>query len=254
MLEIHQIPILSDNYVYLVIDKITRKSACIDPGVADPVNDLLEKLKINLDYILSTHHHNDHVGANLDLKKKHNCKIVGNFYDKERIPGIDIFLKDGDYFKLGESECKVLEVSGHTIGHIAYYFINENFLFCGDTLFSLGCGRLFEGTPEDMVKSLSKIRDLPDKTKIFCGHEYTLSNAMFVKKLEPKNKFLEIKIEEIKKKREENKPTIPSILGEEKKFNPFLKFDDNIFLEKIGIKNQSIVESLKILRQMKDEF
>ncbi len=254
MLEIHQIPILKDNYVYLVIDKNSLKSACIDPGAFDPVDDTLEKLHLNLDYIFSTHHHNDHIGANLNLKEKYKCKIVGNRNDKDRIPGIDIFLKDGDFFKLGESECKVLEVSGHTKGHIAFYFRGDDLLFCGDTLFSLGCGRLFEGKPEDMVESLLKIRALPDNTKIFCGHEYTLSNAMFAEKLEPGNKLLKIKIEEIKKKREQNKSTIPSLLGEEKKLNPFLRFDDNIFLKNIGLENKTKTESFKILRQMKDEF
>ncbi|MBS92038.1 MAG: hydroxyacylglutathione hydrolase, partial [Rickettsiales bacterium] len=157
-------------------------------------------------------------------------------------------------FRLGESECKVLDVPGHTLGHIAYYFKDDNLLFCGDTLFSLGCGRLFEGTPDDMIKSLLKIRALPDKTQIFCGHEYTLANAMFAQNLEPENRSLKIKIEEIKKNKHLNKPTIPSLLGEEKKLNPFLRFDEIDFLEKIGIKNESITESFRTLRQMKDEF
>ena len=181
MLTIKQIPVLSDNYIYLILDKINRTSACVDPAVAEPVVDILDKENVSLDYILNTHHHFDHVGANLELKKKYGCKIIGNEKDSDRIPGIDIMLNEGDVLKIGQSKCYVLDVSGHTKGHIAFYFKDENVIFCGDTLFSLGCGRLFEGTPGQMVKSLSKIRSLPNNTKIYCAHEYTLNNANFAR-------------------------------------------------------------------------
>ena len=194
MLEIKQIPVLNDNYIYLIIDSETKISACIDPALSEPVINLLEKENLSLNYILNTHHHCDHVGANLDLKKKYDCKIIGNKKDSSRIPGIDIKLDEGDFFEIGSSRCSIIEVSGHTNGHVAYYFKEENVIFCGDTLFSLGCGRLFEGTPQQMVQSLLKIRSLPDDTKIYCAHEYTLNNANFALSLERKTESLKKKL------------------------------------------------------------
>ncbi len=254
MIEINQIPILSDNYTYLIIDKVTRTCASVDPSISEPVISIIEKENLNLNYIFNTHHHWDHVGGNLELKKKYDCKIVGNLNDKDRIPGIDICLNDGESFKLGNSKCKIFEISGHTVGHIGYYFKDDNALFCGDTLFSLGCGRLFEGTPSQMTRSLLKIRSLPNETRIYCGHEYTKSNAMFALQLEPDSLLLKKKIEDINKKRESNQPTVPSILAEEKELNPFLKFDDKKFLKKIGLEDSSSEESFRIIRQMKDQF
>ena len=254
MLEIEQIPILSDNYSYLITDQKTKTTACIDPSVSKPIIEVVEKKKIQLNFILNTHHHFDHVGGNIELKKKYGCKIVGNLNDKERIPGIDICLKDEEIFKLGNSECKVFDVSGHTVGHICYYFKKDNALFCGDTLFSLGCGRIFEGTPLQMSRSLLKIRSLPNQTKIFCGHEYTESNAKFAFHLEPDSFPLKEKIKDITKKRKANKPTVPSVLEDEKKLNPFLKFDNKQYLNKIGLESNAIEENFRIIRQMKDQF
>ena len=193
MLEIFQFPVLNDNYIYLIIDAKTGKTACIDPATHEPVIEKLEQLDKKLDFILNTHHHWDHVGANLKLQKKFKCEIVGNEKDKKRIPGISIFVNEGDKFKLGDSVSSVIDVSGHTLGHISYYFSKESLIFCGDTLFSLGCGRLFEGTPNVMVESLLKIRSLPNNTKIYCAHEYTLSNANFALSLEPENEKLKKK-------------------------------------------------------------
>ena len=186
--------------------------------ISGPVIETLEDENLSLDFILNTHHHLDHVGANLELKKKYGCKIIGSERDSSRIPGIDIKLNEGDFFEIGESKCKIFDVSGHTEGHIAFYFKKENLIFCGDTLFSLGCGRLFEGTPLQMVQSLLKIRSLPDNTKIYCAHEYTLNNANFALSLDPSNKKLKAKVQEIKIKRSRNVPTIPCFLGDEKKF------------------------------------
>lgn len=254
MLKIKQIPVLNDNYIYLIHDKNKNISACVDPAVEGPVIDFLDKENLNLDFILNTHHHFDHVGANLELKKKYGCKILGNKKDSDRIPGIDIELNEGDFFQIGESKCEVFDVSGHTNGHIAFYFKSENIIFCGDTLFSLGCGRLFEGTPSQMVKSLLKIRALPNKTKIYCAHEYTLNNANFALSLDPENKKLKEKISDIKIKRSKNIPTIPSYLGEEKKLNPFLMFDDQVYLKRIGLGDLDSEESFKKIRGMKDNF
>ena len=254
MLNIIQIPVLIDNYIYLLIDKDTSKCACVDPALSQPVIDVLNKWNLNLDFILIKHHHNDHVGANLKKKKKYNCQIAGNKNDKISIPGIDILLQEDDNLQIGESECKVIEVSGHTLGHICFYFKNNDAIFCGDTLFSLGCGRLFEGTPELMVRSLLKIRALPNSTRVYCAHEYTLSNAKFAQSLEPNNRMLRKKINKIKKKRLLNKPAIPSVLTKEKKFNPFLRFDDVNFINNIGLEGISDEENFRVIRRMKDNF
>ena len=254
MLRIKQIPVLNDNYLFLIIDTIKKISACVDPAVAEPVVDFLDKENLSLDYILNTHHHFDHVGANLELKKKYGCKVVGNEQDSYRIPGIDIKLNEGDFFQIGQSKCKVIDVSGHTKGHIAFYFSDENIIFSGDALFSLGCGRLFEGTPGQMVKSLLKIRSLPNDTKIYCAHEYTLNNAKFALSLDPKNEKLKEKIIDIKTKRSMNIPTVPCNLGEEKVLNPFLMFDNKKYLKRIGLENLTSEESFKIIRGMKDNF
>ena len=254
MLDVIQIPVLQDNYLYLIIDKSTGLTACVDPAVADPVISKLNELNKNLDFILNTHHHFDHVGANLELKKKYNCKIIGNEKDKERIPGINIFLNEGDNFSVGESKSIVMAVSGHTIGHICFHFPEDKLIFCGDTLFSLGCGRLFEGSPGVMVESLLKLRSLPNETKIYCAHEYTLQNALFALSLEPENEAIKRKIIQIKDLRSKNLSTIPSTLAEEKKLNPFLKFDDKNFLNSIGLNELSSTDNFRIIRTMKDNF
>ena len=147
MIEVIQIPALQDNYIYFIIDKQSSLTACVDPSLADPVINLLKKKNLKLDFILNTHHHYDHVGGNLELKEKTQCKIIGAEIDKKRIPGIDIFLKDKENFFLGSSEFIAIETPGHTVGHICFYFHGDNILFSGDTLFAFGCGRLFEGTP-----------------------------------------------------------------------------------------------------------
>ncbi len=255
MIETTIIPILNDNYTYLIKDKKTDIYALVDPADAKPLISILEKKKKHLDFILITHHHHDHVGGNCELKKKFpKCKIIGNFYDKERIPEIDITLKPGEMFFIGNSQFEVLDLPGHTIGHIGFYFKRDDSLFCGDTLFSIGCGRLFEGTADQMAKSLLEIKSLPDSTKIFCGHEYTESNANFAKKLDMKCPSLKKKILDIKQKRKNDKPTIPSLLAEEKKLNPFLKFNEKEYFKKLGFEFRSDKENFKFLRKMKDEF
>ena len=255
MLEILIINALSDNYIYLLRNEHKNITSVIDPGEAEPVINFLNNKRWHLDEVVNTHHHHDHVGGNFELKKKFpRCKIIGNFHDKERIPEIDITLKPGEIFFIGDSQFEVLDLPGHTIGHIGFYFRQDDSLFCGDTLFSIGCGRLFEGTPDQMATSLLEIKSLPDSTKIFCGHEYTESNANFAKKLDTKCPSLKKKILDIKLKRKNNKPTIPSLLAEEKKLNPFLKFNEKEYFEKIGLEFKSDKENFKFLRKMKDEF
>ena len=254
MIDIIQIPVLSDNYTYLIIDRKSKVSCCVDPSVFEDVQKVLEDRNIRLDFILNTHHHSDHVGGNIELKRKHNCKIIGNFFDQDRIPGIDIKLKENDTFKIGDSSFTVIETSGHTLGHICFYFKEQKILFSGDTVFSLGCGRLFEGTHEQMTSSILKIRSLPKETKVYCGHEYTESNAKFAEYLNPNDSLLKQKICEIKRKRIKSIPTIPFLLGDELELNPFFRFDDKEYLESINLKNTSMVENFKKIRIMKDNF
>ena len=231
---------LEDNYSYLIIDK-TNNSACIvDPSEAKPIINFIEKENINLKYILNTHHHFDHVGGNKDLKKKYNSTVIGYKDDFKRIPEIDILLEDNQIWKAENFEAKIMHIPGHTTGHICFHFSKEKLLFTGDTLFSLGCGKLFEGTYEDMFKSLDKIKKLPQDTKIYCGHEYTLQNSKFCIKHDPENISLKNKIKEIKIKLENSLPTIPSILKDEIECNIFLR-----------AKN---VESFSKLRDLKDNF
>jgi len=254
VIEIIQIQLLSDNYSYIIRDKNTNITGCIDPSVAKDIVNVLQNRGIDLNFILNTHHHQDHVGGNLELKEIYNCKIIGCSDDQNRIPGIDIKLKDSEEFNIGESVFKVIDTPGHTIGHICFYFEDQNFLFCGDTIFSLGCGRLFEGSYEQMTESILKIRSLPDCTKIFCGHEYTESNAKFAEFLDSGDDLLKKKILNIKKDRLESKPTIPAVLEEEKKLNPFMKFDNQEYLDSIKIENISNAENFKKIRIMKDNF
>ena len=239
-MKIEIIKCLKDNYSYLVIDEATKIACVIDPSEAKPIIDVIEQKKINLKYILNTHHHYDHVGGNLELKEKYNCEIVGYRGDKDRIPEIDVLLDDNQVWKKNKFEAKIYHIPGHTIGHIAFHFFNEKKIFTGDTLFSLGCGRIFEGTYEQMFNSLKKIKKLPLDTKIYCGHEYTFQNSNFCIANDSENSKLKDKIIEIKKKLEKNLPTIPSILADELDCNIFLKAKD--------------VKSFSKLRDLKDNF
>lgn len=253
-LEIQQIPVLRDNYVYLVRDPGTGACAAVDPSVAEPVLAALDRLGWRLTHILNTHHHHDHVGGNLEIKRATGCTIVGNGNDAERIPGIDIAVQDGDVFRLGDHEAVVIDVSGHTIGHIAYWFGASKVLFCGDTLFSLGCGRLFEGTPAQMWSSLTKLRALPDDTRVYCGHEYTNSNAAFALAVDPGNGALQDRADEVAALRAEGRPTVPSMMGVERRANPFLRADDPAFREAAGLAGLDAVAAFAAIRRRKDTF
>ena len=234
------IPCLQDNYSYLIIDETNNNACVIDPSEAKPVINIIEKEKINLKYILNTHHHFDHIGGNKELKEKYNSIVVGYKYDADRIPEINILLEDNQIWKRDNFEAKIIHIPGHTTGHISFYFFNEKIIFTGDTLFSLGCGKIFEGTYKEMFTSLSKIKELPENTKIYCGHEYTLQNSKFCIEHDPQNLNLQNKITKIKEKLKNNTPTIPSTLKDEKECNVFLR-----------AKN---VESFSKLRDLKDNF
>ena len=247
------IPCLSDNYSYLIHEKKLNTVSIVDPSEFKTCDEAIKKYK-KLDFILNTHHHADHVGANLELKKKYNSKILGSDSDKNRIPGIDIFLKENQKQKIGNLEFEVIFIPGHTKGHIAFFFRKEKIAFTGDTLFSLGCGRVFEGTHEEMFNSLNKIKNLPPDTKIYCGHEYTKTNLNFCLTYDPTNKLLKEKQVDILKKLNSNQPTIPSTLGQEIKTNIFLRCNDPEIKHTLGLKDSSEVEVFSKLRDLKDSF
>lgn len=239
-IKIEIIPCLQDNYSYLIIDENKNDACVVDPSEAKPIINFIEKENINLKYILNTHHHFDHIGGNIELKEKYNSIVVGYKYDAKRIPEINVLVEDNQIWKEDNFEAKIIHIPGHTTGHIAFYFFNEKIIFTGDTLFSLGCGKIFEGTYKEMFESLSKIKNLPEDTKIYCGHEYTLQNSKFCIKHDPQNQDLQNKITKINEKLKNNVPTIPSILKDEKECNIFLR-----------AKN---VESFSKLRDLKDNF
>ena len=222
-MEVEIISCLKDNYSYLVIDKSNNSACIIDPSESEPIIEIIKKKKVNLKFILNTHHHYDHVGGNEILKKKFGAKIIGFKNDKNRIPFIDILLEDNEVWKNLNFEFKVFHIPGHTSGHICFYFYKDKIVFSGDTLFSLGCGRIFEGTYEQMYYSLNKFKELPKETKIYCGHEYTLQNSVFCATYDKNNSALNKKILEVKSKRDRNLPTIPSTIGEELACNIFLR-------------------------------
>ena len=239
-MKVEIIKCLQDNYSYLIINEKNQNACVIDPSEAEPIINLVEKKNINLKFILNTHHHHDHIGGNNELKKKYGARIVGFKNDKNRIPDIDILVVNNQTWSNENFEAKIIHIPGHTSGHICFYFSKNKIAFTGDTLFSLGCGRIFEGTYEQMFDSLNKLKKLPRDTKIYCGHEYTLKNSIFCSHHEKNNKNLEKKIFDIKDKLKNNFPTVPSTIGEELACNIFLR-----------AKN---LEDFSKLRDLKDNF
>jgi hydroxyacylglutathione hydrolase len=253
-LEVEQIPVLSDNYVYLVHEPGTGTTGVVDPAVADPVLERLAARGWSLDWILSTHHHADHTGGNLALKQATGCRIAGPKADAARIPGIDLKLAEGDRFKLGEAVAEIFETPGHTSGHISYWFPEARALFCADTLFSLGCGRVFEGTFPQMWESLSKLAALPDDAVVYCGHEYTQANARFALSVDPDNAALQARAAEIDRQRAASQPTVPTLLGAERQENPFLRPFDPAIRANLGMADASDAEVFGEIRRRKDSF
>ena len=239
-LEVKIVKCLQDNYSYIIIDQTNNNACVIDPSEANPIINYIQEKNLNLKYILNTHHHYDHIGGNKELKKKYKSKIVGFEGDKDRIPEIDILVKNNEIWKKDNFEVKIYHIPGHTSGHIAFHFFKEKKIFTGDTLFSLGCGRIFEGTHEQMFQSLNRIKNLPVETEIYCGHEYTLQNSHFCLANDAKNLKLKEKIFKITKRLENNLPTLPSILADELECNIFLKAKD--------------VKSFSKLRDLKDKY
>ncbi len=254
MLTIIQIPVLTDNYIYVLHDSVSGETAVVDPALAQPVLDVMEAKDWQLTYILNTHHHWDHVGGNLELKQKTGCQIIAAQADWARIPGIDSCVVDGDIISLGQHQARVIETPGHTSGHVVYYFAKNQELFCGDTLFVMGCGRLFEGTAEQMWTSLQKLKALPPSTQIYCTHEYTQANGKFALSVEPDNFQLQQRMIDVAQLRLNNKSTVPSTIGEERATNPFFREDSRSLQKKLGLENQSPVSVFTELRKRKDSF
>ena len=253
-LAIQQIPLLQDNYSYLIHDPVDQVTAIIDPAVTDPVLRALTERGWSLDYIVNTHHHHDHTGGNLDLKRMTGCKIVGPRHDADRIPGIDLGVSDGDTIRVGSAVGEVIAVDGHTHGHLAFWFRESRALFCGDTLFSLGCGRLFEGEPEEMWDSLKRLRALPDETLVLCGHEYSQANAHFALSIDPDNPDLLARAQEIDNKRAKGVSTVPSTIATERLANPFLRADTESIAQAVGMKGAPPAQVFAEIRHRKDSF
>jgi hydroxyacylglutathione hydrolase len=253
-MNIEIISCLKDNYSYLIHEEKTNTVAIIDPSDFEPCDKLIKNKYKKLDYILNTHHHYDHVGGNEKLKKKYKSIVLGFVSDKDRIPGIDKFLNDNQNFKIGSLNFLVIFIPGHTTGHIAFYLEKEKIIFTGDTLFSLGCGRVFEGTYEQMFKSINKLKKLPKETKIYCGHEYTKKNLEFCIKYEPNNEYLRKKKDWLDTKFKSNFPSIPVSIKDELRTNIFLRCNEQSVKNVLNLNNSSEQEIFVKLRDLKDNF
>ena len=256
-MQVTLIKALSDNYIFLLHEPKQNIAAVVDPAEAEPVLKRLEELGAELVAIFNTHHHSDHVGGNKQLMQRFgHVKVYGGAEDRGRIPGQQVFLQEGDRVWFANRSAEVIFVPGHTRAHIAYYFAPENGetgeLFCGDTLFAGGCGRLFEGTPAQMVESLSKLRALPDNTRVWCAHEYTLNNLQFALTVDASNSDLQSRFAAVKTARSRSEATVPSMLELEKRTNPFLRWNQPTLQS--AVNSHDSVQTFARLRGMKDRF
>ena len=253
-IEIRQFPCLSDNYGFLVHDVASGATATIDTPDPVAINAALDAAGWRLTHIFNTHHHWDHAGGNLALVEKWGCEVVGPRNESDKIPGLDRIVGDGDVVALGESRAVVYDTPGHTAGHIVYHFADENVAFVGDTVFALGCGRLFEGTPAQMWASISKIAALPPETKLYCAHEYTQANARFAISLEPNNAALAERAADIDAARAEGRPTVPTSVATETATSPFFRAEDPALQAALGMTGADPVDVFAEVRKRKDHF
>ena len=251
--EIRTFPCLSDNFGYLVHDAATKATASIDAPEAAAIIKALEREGWTLTDILITHHHHDHVGGVAELKQKYGCRVIAPRDKTTKIANVDLRVGNGDVVKVGNLLARVLETPGHTLDHISYVFDNDKALFAADTLFSIGCGRVFEGNYPMMWDSLLKLRALPDDFRLYCGHEYTAANVKFALTVDSDDPALKARAEQVAKLRAENEPTIPSLLGEEKKANVFLRADDPVIAAKLHMKGASAPDVFGELRERKNK-
>ena len=253
-IKIHMFPCLRDNYGFLLHDEEAGVTATVDTPEVEAILGALDEKNWRLTHILNTHHHFDHAGGNIAIKEATGCKIIGPRADASRIPGIDVLVGEGDEFKLGDHPIKVFDTPGHTRGHIVYHLPEDQAAFVGDTLFAMGCGRLFEGTPTQMWTSLQKLMQWPDETRVYCAHEYTQANARFALSVEPGNKVLSERAREIDELRARNEPTIPTTIGMEKATNPFLRPMSPEIGAAVGAHNIDLKEVFARTRALKDAF
>jgi len=251
-MNIELIPALSDNYVYLLHEPVEGAVAIVDPAEATVVEVALQRRGLRPTHVLNTHHHMDHIGGNQRLKATYDCELIAPAANRREIADIDVAVGDGDHVGVGTVSATVFATPGHTQGHVAYWFPEAKALFCGDTLFAMGCGRLFEGSPEQMWSSLLKLRALPGETRVYCGHEYTLSNARFALTVDPDNLDLQARAADVETLRREGKPTIPSTIELERKTNPFLRADQPAVQSALGMSGADPVKVFAELRTRKD--
>jgi hydroxyacylglutathione hydrolase len=238
-LEVVAVPVLTDNYVWLIHDAGSGETAAVDPSVAEPVLDAVGELSWRVSHVLNTHWHPDHTGGNAAIQGATASPITAPA-EAERVSRVDRIVTEGDRVRVGDAEAIVWEIPAHTAGHIAYYFESERMIFVGDTMFAMGCGRLFEGTAEQMYANLKRIAALPGDVRIYCGHEYTLANARFAAHAFPDSKEIADRLRHVERERSLNRPTVPTTVAEERSTNPFLLAND--------------VEHFADLRRQKDDF
>ncbi len=253
-LRVTPIACLRDNYAYLIEDRETGTVGVVDPSEAKPVLDVLDARGLRLSHIFNTHHHPDHIGGNAGLLAAHDCMVIAPRANAEQIDPIDHPVGDEDQFHFGHQGVHVIAVPGHTAGHVAFWFPDADAVFTGDTLFSLGCGRLFEGTPDQMWHSMLKLRKLPAGTHVYCGHEYTQANARFAETIEPENEALSTRAREVDALRAEGRPTIPSTIWLEARTNPFLRADRPELAAALGMSEAEPVTIFAEIRSRKDKF
>jgi hydroxyacylglutathione hydrolase len=253
-IEITLLPALRDNYAIVLHARNTGEVAIVDTPETQPILDFLAREKLTLNYIFNTHHHWDHTDNNLEIKEKTGCAIYGFAEDAARIPGIDRQLKAGETFTFGGQEVQIIAMPGHTIGSIAYYLPAQQVIFSGDTLFGLGCGRLFEGTPEQMFDTLSQFSALPAETLVYCAHEYTQMNGGFALELEPENAALVARMARVKHLREAGKPTVPLTLKEELETNPLLRWKSKELRKTLNMETAEDVAVFARVRKLRNQW
>lgn len=253
-LEVYQLLMLKDNYSYVLRDKDTNTVMVVDPSEAEPVVKFLDRKGWQLNAVLNTHHHHDHTGGNLRLQEMTECDVIGYKDDAARIPGITVMVEDNERLMLGNTVGKVIVIPGHTLGHVAYWFETDHALFCGDTLFTMGCGRVFEGSMEQMYSSLCRLAALPEETLVYCGHEYSHINGAFALTIEPNNLALKKRYDWCIKQHAALHPTVPSTMGLELKTNPFLRAGVKSVKENLGMGDRCDSEVFREIRERKNRF